>query len=97
MTMSTTAQIQQLLHEHLNIIQLDIADDSHKHAGHQGAIESGGGHFHVRIVSDDFTGKNLVARHRMIYSALKPIKDKIHALGIKALTRIEFADYERSL
>lgn len=95
--MSTSAEIQELLHEHLTVIQLDITDDSHKHAGHQGAIESGGGHFHVRIVSDDFLDQNAVARHRMIYAALKTIKDKIHALGIKTYTQKELANYERNL
>jgi BolA family transcriptional regulator, general stress-responsive regulator len=65
--------------------QLEIIDESHKHAGHAGARE-GGGHFVVRIVSPQFSGKNTVARHRMIYYAMGDLmKRDIHALTIQAL------------
>ena len=67
-------------------LQLDIIDESHKHAGHAGAA-SGGGHFVVTIVADGFAGKNLLERHRMIYDALgDAMKTDIHALSIKAFT-----------
>ncbi|MGH8506541.1 MAG: BolA family protein [Stenotrophobium sp.] len=67
-------------------LQLEIIDDSHLHAGHAGAA-SGHGHYRVRIVSDRFAGQPLVARHRMVYTALGSLMDTdIHALGIRALT-----------
>ena len=63
---------------------LDIEDDSAKHAGHAGA-RSGGGHFNVRIVSGEFSGKSLVQRHRMVYEALgDAMQQAIHALSIQA-------------
>jgi BolA protein len=63
-----------------------IIDDSHKHAGHEGA-RSGGGHYTMHIVSAQFAGKPTLARHRMIYSALGDMmKHDIHALNIKAYT-----------
>ena len=65
---------------------LDITDESHKHAGHAGARD-GGGHFVLHIASAQFVGKNTVARHRMIYSALgEMMKKEIHALTIQART-----------
>lgn len=65
---------------------LEIIDDSHKHAGHAGARE-GGGHYRLHIVSSRFAGKNTVARHRMIYSALgEMMRHDIHALNITAKT-----------
>ena len=68
----------------LNRFQLEIIDESHKHAGHAGARD-GGGHYVLRIVSARFAGKNTVARHRMIYSALGELmKREIHALTIQA-------------
>lgn len=64
---------------------LDIIDDSHKHAGH--AAAQGGGHFSVKIIADDFDGKSLIQRHRMIYTALEQMmKTDIHALSINALS-----------
>jgi len=66
--------------------QIEIIDDSHKHAGHEGA-RSGGGHYTLHIVSAQFAGKPTLARHRMIYSALGDMmKHDIHALNIKAYT-----------
>ncbi|HUX92032.1 MAG TPA: BolA family protein [Gallionellaceae bacterium] len=70
----------------LQPVQLEIIDDSHKHAGHEGA-RSGGGHYTMHIVSAQFAGKPTLARHRMIYSALGDMmKHDIHALNIKAYT-----------
>lgn len=50
-------------------------------------------HLNVRVVSDMFTGKNLLDRHRMIYQALdEPMKDgRIHALELKAQTPDELS------
>lgn len=68
----------------LQPVRLELADDSALHAGHEGA-KSGGGHFRLTIVSPQFSGKNTVARHRMIYAALGPMmQQQIHALAIRA-------------
>jgi len=70
----------------LEPVSLDIIDESHKHAGHAGARD-GGGHYVLHIISAQFAGKNRMARHRMIYSALGELmKREIHALNIQANT-----------
>ena len=64
--------------------RLELADDSALHAGHEGA-KGGGGHYRLVIVSDQFSGKSTVTRHRMIYAALGPMmQQQIHALAIRA-------------
>lgn len=69
-----------------------LRDDSAKHAGHAGAA-SGGGHFHVRLISDQFEGKNRLARHRLVYDCLNDMMHtEIHALAIVALTPGEASD-----
>lgn len=70
----------------LQPLKLELEDDSHLHAGHAGA-QAGGGHYRLHIVSAEFAGKNTLARHRMIYSALgEMMRAEIHALNIKAET-----------
>jgi BolA protein len=65
---------------------VELIDDSHKHAGHEGA-KGGGGHFQLIIVSPLFEGKSSQARHRMVHSALGDLLEReIHALSIKAYT-----------
>lgn len=84
--MTAVAATVDLLRERLaklQPLQLEIADDSHLHAGHAGARE--GGHFRVAIVSAAFTGKNTVARHRQVYEAVGDLmRGRIHALAIDA-------------
>lgn len=75
----------------LQPVTLDVIDDSHKHAGHEGARD-GRGHFTVRIVSPVFAGKAPLARHRAIYAALaEMMQTDIHALAIEARTPDEAA------
>lgn len=85
----TVDLIKSLLTVSLTPEQLEVADNSQAHAGHAGA-RSGGGHYHVRIVSSAFKGKSLVQRHQLIYKALGDLmKHEIHALGIDAFTPTE--------
>lgn len=85
----TTDTIKRLLTEAFNPQILEIIDNSAAHAGHAGA-RSGGGHYHVTIVADAFTGKSLVQRHQLIYKTLGDLmKQEIHALGINALSPTE--------
>ena len=47
---------------------------------------AGESHFDLRIVSPAFRGVRSLKRHQMIYAALQPQMELIHALSIKALT-----------
>jgi len=68
---------------------LDVEDDSHKHIGHEGA-KDGLGHFSVSIVSTQFNGMRMLARHRAVYAALDDMmKTDIHALAIEAIASDE--------
>ena len=80
----TSETIKQLLNDAFKPALLEIIDNSAAHAGHAGA-KSGGGHYHVTIVSEAFEGKSLVQRHQLIYKAIGDMmKQQIHALGINA-------------
>lgn len=62
---------------------LEVQDDSHLHAGHAGARE--GAHFTVRVTSARFAGLSRVARHRLVYDALRELMPNgIHALAVEA-------------
>ena len=70
----------------LQPVALEVIDDSHRHAGHEGARD-GRGHFTVRITSEAFAGKAPLARHRAVYAALGDMmQTDIHALAIEART-----------
>ncbi len=76
------AKIESILREAFAPVFLQVTDESHLHAGHSGA--KSGGHFSVEIASAMFNGKKSLDCHRLIYKALLPIKDSIHALSIQS-------------
>ncbi|HEY1129226.1 MAG TPA: BolA family protein [Roseateles sp.] len=83
--MSIAQEIERRLRAELAPTELSIRDDSAQHAGHAGARE--GGHFHVAVVSDRFTGLQRLARHRLVYDCLTDLMQRgIHALAIDART-----------
>lgn len=80
------AAIRAMLEAALAPTELEVVDDSHKHAGHAGARD-GRGHFSVAIVSPAFAGLAPLARHRKVYAALGSLmQSDIHALSIHART-----------
>ena len=86
--MKTT--IENLLKQKLAATKVEVIDDSALHQGHAEAAQSGGGHFTVIVVSDQFEGKTLIQRHRLIHDILKShLKRDIHALAIRTYTNKE--------
>lgn len=64
---------------------LDVIDESELHHGHAGWREGGETHFRVKIVSEAFTGKSRVERHRMVNALLADeLAGGLHALAVSA-------------
>jgi BolA protein len=84
MTTDPVARIESLLNQAFSPEHLLVKDQSHLHAGHEGARD-GRGHFDVTIVAGAFAGKAPLARHRMVFDALDEMMETdIHALSIHA-------------
>src|SRR5690625_7968777 len=83
-----TAMIRQRLEAGLELLSLEIVDESHLHVGHPGARD-GRGHFRVKVVSSVFSGLSRLARHRLVYAAVGELmQTDIHALNIEAISEI---------
>lgn len=83
--MSVTRAIAAKLEAALAPQSLEIADQSHLHAGHAGARPGGESHFRVTIVATAFEGLGRLARQRLVYRALaEEMATDIHALAIEA-------------
>ncbi len=89
---SMAERIKQKLQAALVPVSLDVIDESHKHAGHAHAVthaakagRSGETHFKVKVVSESFKGKSVLARHRMVNDLLRAeFAEGVHALAIEA-------------
>jgi len=83
--MTLTDWITQTLQERLHPSQLTVTDESEQHRGHGGWREGGETHFRVYIVSEAFSGKSRVERHRLVNEVLKGAFDRgLHALAVQA-------------
>ena len=84
MSSDRVSRIESLLRDAFAPTYLLVKDQSHLHAGHEGARD-GRGHFDVTIESKAFSGKRPLARHRMVYDAVGSLMETdIHALRIQA-------------
>ncbi|MGE0154450.1 MAG: BolA family protein [Reyranellaceae bacterium] len=79
--------IRRKLEQALQPQQLEIRDDSARHAGHAGAREGGESHFHVTAVSARFAGLNRLDRQRLVHAALaQELAGPVHALSLSLRT-----------
>lgn len=75
----------------LHPLELQIEDESARHAGHPGARD-GGGHYRLRLVSPAFPGLSRLQRHRLVYDCLDNLMPReIHALAMILLSPEEAA------
>ena len=94
MTRQRIASIRARLDAALAPTELEIIDESDKHAGHAGARD-GKSHFRVRIVSARFQGAKPLERHRLVFDALGDmLETDIHALSVLAQVPAEARDSE---
>lgn len=79
------SRIHELLTEAFEPIELEISDDSAKHAGHAGAAPGGETHYTVKITSAAFEGLSRVQIQRTVMMVLQHEFDTgLHALSLKA-------------
>lgn len=85
--------IQTKLHQQLSPKHLDVINESYMHNVAPGS-ES---HFKVIVVSEQFEGLRLIARHRIINQTLADeLANHIHALAIHTYTPSEWVDLQRA-
>ncbi len=81
--MSAETRLREKLMIALGPIRLDVINESEMHAGHRSSPGTGESHFRVLIVSEAFTGRSRVERHRMVNEVLAgEVGGIIHALAL---------------
>jgi len=91
--MKVQNEIEAKLNENLKPGYLEVSNESSNHNVPAGS-ES---HFKVVIVSHEFEGKMLVARHRMVNEVLAhELQNKIHALALHTYTPAEWDEMNQA-
>lgn len=63
--------------------RLDVINKSELHAGHRNSPGTGESHFRILVVSDAFSGKSRIERHRLVNELLKDeLAGGVHALAL---------------
>jgi len=71
--------IKQYIESGLPCVHVQVAGDGH--------------HFEAVIVSAEFSGKNMVQQHQLVYKALGDrMREEIHALSMKTLTPEQWSE-----
>lgn len=87
--MDLELKIKEELLREINLVFFELKDFTGRHLNHK--QNDGGFHLEAIIVSDDFMGKSLIERHRVVYRCLdKLMKHEIHAFSMKTLTSEEW-------
>jgi BolA protein len=74
-------------------IEIEVEDESHRHAGHAGARPEGETHYRVEIVSPKFAGMSRIERHRLVHEIVHDeFESGLHALSLKLLASKEAAN-----
>ena len=80
--MAVSDEITQKLTAAFQPSELEVVNDSHRHAGHSGDDGSGESHFRVKIRAAAFGPMSRVERHRAVQKALGDLNTRIHALAL---------------
>ena len=89
--MEIKKEIKKRLEKKLDLIHFEIKDFTGRHLNHK--LHEGGFHLETTIVSNSFTDKSLIERHRIVYDAMGELmKHEIHALSMKTLTKAEWEE-----
>ena len=87
--MSVQSTIENKLAQGINALHMEVVNESNNHNVPPGS-ES---HFKVVLVSNDFEGQNLVARHRAVNKLLQEeLSGTIHALALHTYTEAEWQE-----
>lgn len=84
--MSVSSRLREKLMIGLRPTRLDIVNESELHAGHRNSPGTGESHFRVLVVSDAFSGKTRLERHRLVNDLIKDeLAGGIHALALSTI------------
>ena len=77
-------RISRKLHDAFAPAEVEVRDDSARHAGHAGAREGGESHFDVRVVAAAFEGLSRLERQRRVNAILaEELSGPVHALSLR--------------
>ncbi|MGN7619009.1 MAG: BolA family protein [Ehrlichia sp.] len=88
--MNIIKKIESKLTSALDVLQLQIMDDSLKHKGHNFHSISNISHLKIRVVSNDFLEISKINRHKLLHKILEDEIKLIHSISFSLYTQEEY-------
>ncbi|NBW83038.1 BolA family transcriptional regulator [bacterium] len=85
-------KIEELLEQQITAEFIEVTDESWQHGGGPEAQS----HFKIVLVSGQFEGQKLLARHRLVQSILAEIVGRVRAISLHTLTPAEWQKAEEN-
>ncbi|QOD38451.1 BolA family protein [Candidatus Wolbachia massiliensis] len=83
--------IEKKIRDSIDVIGINIIDESVKHADHYFSSSSTlPSHIKLVLISNSFTGMNTLKRHKFVYELLKSEIEIIHAISLHLYTQSEY-------
>lgn len=83
--------IEEKIRNTINVVDVNIVDESVKHADHYFSSSSTlPSHIGLILISDDFVGMSVLKRHKLIYELLKSEIERVHAISLQLYTQSEY-------
>jgi len=83
--------IEEKIRNAINIVDVNIVDESVKHADHYfSSLSTLPSHIGLILISDDFVGMSVLKRHKLIYELLKSEIERVHAISLQLYTQSEY-------
>ncbi len=87
--MNRQQTIERKLQQALSPMHLEVLSETHMH----NVPEDAESHYRVTVVSEQFSGKSLLQRHRLVNAALaEELASGIHALALHTMTPEEWPE-----
>lgn len=80
--MSVSDEITERITRAFSPTELEVINESHRHAGHGGDDGSGESHFRLRIRAPALAAMSRVERHRAVHAALGDLNTRVHAIAL---------------
>ncbi|WDM85557.1 BolA family transcriptional regulator [Ehrlichia sp. JZT12] len=88
--MDIIQKIESKIQSALDVLQLEIIDESPKHRGHNFYCISSISHLKIQVISNDFSGTSKINRYKLLHKILEEEIKLTHSISFSLYTEAEY-------
>ena len=88
--MDIIQKIESKIRSALNVLKIEIIDESSKHKSHNFQSISNISHLKIKIISNDFLETSKINRHKLLHKILADEIKLMHSISFSLYTELEY-------